>query len=373
MKTLVSRRKFITGALAFITAEMAAGCKMAEAVLIKSKSLISHFNSPLLLETPLAELGKSWITPNNIFFVLSRADIRPSQAERESWQIEIGGDTDRALKISLRDLRQKFELVEFSAYLQCAGNGRKFFKPEIEGLSWGYGAIGNARWSGVRLAEVLRAAGIKSTAKHVAFVGRDALPDRPDSYIKSIPLKKALDPRTILAITMNDEPLPDIHGGPARLLVPGWGGTYSVKWLTHIIALRKPWDGFWMNRAYRVNDKSFAEFSVNSVITAPSDGAACAAGPVEISGLAWTGEAEVVSVEVSADGGRSWQRAKLGDEQAKYAWRRWSLVWAAKPGDYTIMARAADNRGKIQPLTQDNWNPGGYGWNAVHAIRVSVT
>lgn len=354
----------------------------------KSPALIRVWGSPDLLETPLRELGRSWITPNDLFFVLNRArpDLSPGE---EDWEVTVGGEVDQPFRIPLRALGQPsaFEAVELTAYLQCAGAGRRFFRPPIDDVPWGPGAIGNARWRGVRLADLLRAARPRSTARHVALLGKDASPANPDSYIKSIPLEKALESHTLLAVGMNGAPLPFLHGGPVRALVPGWAGSYSVKWLTTVLLLERPWAGFWMGRAFRVplrrvtpgtrvhlaETRPFTEFAVNSLITEPPDGQLRRAGPLEIGGFAWCGESQVEGVEVSVDGGRSWETASLEFSEARYAWKRWSYRWSAAPGSYLIRARAADRSGNVQPLEQDNWNPGGYGWNTAPAVRLTVT
>lgn len=374
MSNLIPRRRFLANVFTFLGALLLSGQRTVAAALTKGSELIRHWGSPNILETPLAELGKSWLTPNRLFYVLSREALRFSPEVRKEWRVKIEGEISRPIRLSLAEIRRRFEWTEFPAYLQCAGNGRKFFRPPIEDVTWGYGAIGNARWGGIRLADILRQIGLRPDAKHTAFAGQDASPEHPDSYIKSIPLEKALNPHTILALTMNGEPLPEEHGGPVRLLVPGWAGTYSVKWLTHIIALKKPWDGFWMNQAYRVDGQAFTEFSLNSAITQPADGEVLTLDKIiSLEGVAWTGEAEVVGVEISLDGGKTWQEAELGRERAKYAWRKWSFVWRpTKAESYTLLAKARDSRGRVQPLVPKNWNPGGYGWNAAIPVRVKV-
>jgi DMSO/TMAO reductase YedYZ molybdopterin-dependent catalytic subunit len=343
--------------------------------------------SPNVLETPLGELGKSWLTPNGSFFVMSRV-VPHIPRRRENWPIKVTGLVRNERQILVSDLfnRSRFAWTEFPACIECAGNGRRFFHPKIEDVPWAHGAIGNALWGGVRLADVLNPVGVAPSARHVAFVGADSSPKRRDDFIKSIPLSKAMERHTLLALTMNGEPLPVEHGAPVRMIVPGWIGAYNIKWLTHMIVLREPWDGQWMNNAYTVptQQKSSAEdpphrdwkiltsFPVHSIITEPADGERRRRGVIKASGLAWAGETEVTQVEISIDGGATWHVAILGRERAKYAWRSWLFRFDAAPGVRTIIVRATDSAGTIQPLVQDNWNPGGYGWHVAHSVRIHV-
>jgi DMSO/TMAO reductase YedYZ molybdopterin-dependent catalytic subunit len=350
--------------------------------------LIRHLDSANLLETPLESLGKSWITPNHLFFVLNRSSVETSRFEPEQWSVKFDGLVENALNFKLKELLDpsRFEQIELTSYIQCCGNGRKFFKPPVDGVPWGHGAIGNAVWNGVRLADILKAVRLKPSVQHVMLAGKDAALDPQKPYIKSIPLQKALNPSTVLAFRMNGEDLPVIHGGPIRLIVPGWGGTYSVKWLDHVRATEKPWNGFWMDPAFRIpihplspgsslgsfESQPFQEFSVSSIITQPLDGQAVQRGIVPIQGFAWTGQSQIVIVDVSTDGGQTWRPAKFGLQRLEYAWTSWRFDWHASLGSHVVMARAKDSLGTTQPLAQDNWNPGGYGWHAVHSITVNV-
>jgi DMSO/TMAO reductase YedYZ molybdopterin-dependent catalytic subunit len=348
--------------------------------------LIEH-GSPGYLETPLHQLGKSWITPNRSFFVLSRALPSPL-SNPENWTITLWSVGGRKHTLRLADLRDRarFGWQEFPACIQCAGYGRRFFRPPIEEIPWGHGAVGNAIWGGVRLADVLQATGLVEDARHLAFVGVDSSPRQRDDFIRSIPVAKAMDRHTILALTMNGEPLPLAHGAPVRMIVPGWIGAYQMKWLTHIIARRERWDGHWMNKAYTVPRRPMApgdELSdtdwkpltalpVNSVITAPLAGARARHGAVEVRGFAWSGGGEIKANEVSIDLGETWQSAELSGPRGHYAWRHWACAVQAKRGTHTIMARATDRSGAMQPLRQNNWNPGGYGWHTAHSVSIDV-
>src|SRR5262249_55155960 len=196
-------------------------------------------------ETTAEALGNSWITPNSQFFELSRKIVKLSDEERSRWQIRIAGDVEHPLQHTVYDLlgSKDIRLIKFAAYLQCVGNGRRGFSPAAGNPPFGMGAIGNAFWTGVPLADLLARASVKPKARYVSFLEAGASWNNLKSYIKSIPLKKAMDVRTILALHMNDKLLPDEHGGPVRALVPGWGGTYSVKWLRDIVVSEEPWKG----------------------------------------------------------------------------------------------------------------------------------
>jgi DMSO/TMAO reductase YedYZ molybdopterin-dependent catalytic subunit len=385
----VPRREFLGTVAGLMSQALFPGRHWAEARFVKNPCLIKHWNSPNFLETPLQELGKSWITPNDLFFVLSHTPMTISAVEAGQWQMAVRGLAENPQQFPIRNILDpsQFQQSEFPAYLQCCGNGRRFFKPERNDLPWGHGAIGNAVWGGIRLAELLNAVRPRSNVKYITFVGKDGLLDQQKPYVKSIPIAKAMEPHTILATRMNGSALPVMHGGPVRLIVPGWGGTYSVKWLTDVIIEERPWTGFWMEQAYRVpirpmtpessvslsDTKPFTEFSVNSMITQPGDRDLVTTVPTQVQGFAWAGETEVESVKVSTDEGQTWYPATLQPRHIRYAWKQWGFAWHPKPGSYTLMARARDATGNLQPMRQDNWNPGGYGWNAVHSIQVNVT
>jgi DMSO/TMAO reductase YedYZ molybdopterin-dependent catalytic subunit len=226
---------------------------------------------------------------------------------------------------------------------------------------------------------VLRLARPRVTARHVVPDGNDAppTPQAPD-FIRSHPVWKARDPHTLLALEMNGRPVPHLHGGPVRLLVPGWIGSASLKWLTRLTLAETEWNGPFMQRSYRsprVDDPkqtySLQSLECKSVIVAPSDRAQLAAGTHAVAGYAWAGEGSVVAVDVSTDGGQSWTPAGLKGEEHRYAWRRWEQSWNAGPGQYTIMARASDSLGRYQPASRPP-DPQGYRWNVIHAVRVSV-
>lgn len=339
---------------------------------------------PQDLETAVRDLA-SWITPNARFFVRSHFGP-PSVESLKEWRLQVDGDVDRPLTLTLSDLK-RFQEVTVPAVVQCSGNGRAFFRPRVPGAQWEKGAVGNAKWTGVRLADVLQRAGLGAKAKHVQLLGADRplLPTVP-LFLRSIPIEKAMHRATLLAYEMNGEPLPLLHGAPLRLIVPGWAGDACVKWLTHLTVQEHEAEGFYMQTAYRMpvapvqpgatvrpsEMVPVTEMVVKSIITRPSEGAMLSGETVQVEGVAFTGEGEIVRVEISTDEGEHWHDADLVGERAPYAWRLWRYVWkGTKSGRHTLWSRATDSRGHTQPLTT-TWNPSGYLWNAVDAVRIGI-
>ena len=335
------------------------------------------------LESPV-EYFNTWLTPVPHFFVRNHMH-EPSELDAGEWRLTIGGEVERPLTLSYADLRktQSHSLVNT---LECAGNGRGLYRPQVPGIQWGKGAVGTARFSGPQLRDVLHRAGVKATGKHVMFRGLDEVPGKVPPFIRSIPIEKALDGDTIIATHMNGSPLTKHHGFPARVLVPGWVGSASCKWLTELRVLEAEFVGNFMNPGYRMPNQPvqpgqavkpedthpLTALTVKSVIAAPSDGANVNPGRVMVHGAAWAGEADITKVEISTDGGASWNPAALSHEQAHYAWRLWSYAWRAdKAGDHAIMSRATDNLGRTQP-TAAVWNPSGYLYNAIDQVKVHV-
>jgi sulfite oxidase len=372
----VSRRRFFRSLGAIAGVLSTRGADTAK------QDMIVRSVTPEDFETPLAAFT-SWITPTEHFFVRSHMS-RPT-VDLAAWRLSVTGEVSTPLTLTMDDLK-KLPAVELVSVLECAGNGRAFYKPGVAGMQWTGGGVGNARWRGVRLADVLKKAGMKSTAQHVLFNGADTpLGTMPD-FKRTVPVKKSLDPDTVLAFEMNGEPLPISHGFPLRLVVPGWAGDCSVKWVTDIQPLDKEFDGFWMKTAYRypvrpvtpgaavdpADLKPIEAIRPKSIIAGPADGAGVGNGPVRIHGTAWAGESPVARVDVSTDSGRTWRPATLGRDKARYAWRLWEINWTPPgPGSYVLMARATDAAGATQPLVEE-WNPSGYLWNVVQQVRVSV-
>jgi len=334
-------------------------------------------------EMPLEGFA-TWITPVDRFFV--RTHLYNPAVDTAAWRLEVRGLVGAPLTLDLAALKA-LPRVELAGVLECAGNGRSFYQPGIPGMQWKYGAVGNARWAGARLADVLKKAGVKTGAVEVLFDGADVPIGTMPDFRRSLPLAKALHPDTLLAYEMNGAPLTPSHGFPLRLVAPGWAGDSWVKWVTGIEVLDREYDGFFMKGAYRYPVRPVAPGTAldpaadmrpvtalrpKSVIASPVEGEALPSGPVTIRGAAWSGEHPVAKVEVSADSGRTWKPARLGAERAPYAWRLWESEWTP-PGaaSYVLMARATDARGETQPFVQD-WNPSGYLWNVVPQVRVEA-
>jgi DMSO/TMAO reductase YedYZ molybdopterin-dependent catalytic subunit len=335
------------------------------------------------LEMP-PEFANSWLTPVPHFFVRNHM-FEPSTVKAADWKLTVGGEVDKPLTLSLTDVAG-LEQHSVTNTLECAGNGRAFHNPKVPGIQWQHGAVGNARFAGPRLADVLQRAGIKSSGKHVMFRGLDEVPGKVPPFIRSIPIEKATNPDTLIATHMNGAPLTQHHGAPARTLVPGWIGAASCKWLTEIKVLDKEFEGNFMKPGYRYPNQPVAPgtpvnpddthplttLTVKSLIAGPTDGSKLRAGLIHVHGAAWAGEADITKVEISTDGGQIWNPAVLGKDNAHYSWRLWSYVWKpAKAADYTILSRATDSQGRVQPDTAA-WNPSGYLYNAIDRVNVHV-
>jgi sulfite oxidase len=335
------------------------------------------------LESPV-EYFNSWLTPVPHFFVRNHM-FEPSEIDADTWRLSVGGEVEKPLTLSLADL-SKMQAHSVVNTLECAGNGRGFQRPQVPGIQWGKGAVGTARFSGPRLLDVLQRAGVKPTGKHVMSRGGDDVPGKVPPFVRSIPIDKALDTDTLIATHMNGSPLTKHHGFPARVLVPGWIGAASCKWVAEIKVLDAEFVGNFMSPGYRLPNQPVkpgeavkpedthpvTSLNVKSVISGPSNGSTVKSGSVTVHGAAWAGEAQIVKVEVSTDGGASWNSAKLGRDQSRYAWRLWSYDWKpGKPGDCTIQSRATDSQGRTQPATAV-WNPSGYLYNAIDEVKIHV-
>lgn len=342
-------------------------------------------------ETPMEYFNEA-ITPNDAFFVRWHLSNIP-EVSADTWRLKIGGDAAEApYELTFDELR-KFEPVELVAVNQCSGNRRGLSSPHVPGVEWGYGAMGNARWKGARLKDILARAKLKKDALEIGLDGADAgaNPATPD-FVKSIPVWKALDENTLVAYEMNGAPLPHLNGFPVRLIVPGWTGTYWTKQLVSLQALSKPLGGFWMNPAYRIPIGKFplvdrfvsqetpgnpttpiTEIVVNSLITNLQDGQKVSAGrPVEVKGIAWDGGYGINLVEVSTDNGRTWRRAELGKDLGRFSFRQWSYGFTPQErGQVTVMAKATNSRGSTQTF-ELIFNPAGYHNNVVQKINLQV-
>lgn len=353
------------------------------------KPLIQRAYRPPNFETPLEDLAAPF-TPNDAFFVRYHLATIP-WVDTDSWRLTVGGESARRpLSLSLADFR-RFERVSLAAVNQCSGNRRGLFAPRVPGVQWQYGAMGNALWSGVRLRDVLNAACIAPGALEVVFQGADSavLPATP-RFVKSLPLERALDASTLIAFEMNGAPLPHWNGAPARLIVPGWTGTYWMKHLTEIHVVPKAFDGYWMKGAYRLPTGAFpgqrfvsqenpettpiTEILVNSLILTPRNGEQLRRGvPAQLTGKAWDNGDGIAAVEVSLDGGQHWRRAPLGRDLGRYAWREFHLpLDTRRPGPLKIAVRARSRSGAQQP-DKLTFNPAGYHDNIVQTVSVEVT
>lgn len=356
----------------------------------KASGLVVLGDKPLVAETP-AHLLADATTPTAVHYIRNNGQILEAPADPDGWRLVVDGEVSTPLTLTLGELRQRFETVSQDLVLECGGNGRSQFVPQARGNAWTTGGVGCARWTGVRLKDVLAAAGVKETATYTAHYGADPhLSGDPEKQALSrgVRLDKAMDAGTLLAFAMNDEPLHAVHGAPLRLLVPGWTGSASQKWLTRIQLRDREHDGQGMKgTSYRVpavplvpGSESKGEgfrilesMPVKSLITSPADGTRLAAGARELPlrGHAWAGDLEVREVWISIDFGQSWQAAELTAPANRFAWQHWSAT-ARLPsaGYYEVWARAVDANGASQPFTAPNWNPGGYGGNAYHRIAV---
>jgi hypothetical protein len=270
--------------------------------------------------------------------------------------------------------------------LECAGNGRAFFDPPVAGIQWQKGAVGTARWTGVRMADLLKRAGAKPTGRFVVMNGGDSPVGTVPDFVRQAPIDKAMHPDTIVAYEMNGQAIPPVHGFPLRAIIPGWEGAYSVKWLNVLRVSAAEADSFWVATAYRYPVRRIApgaaveakdtaplrSLAVKSLVTRPLDGATLPSGPIAVAGFAWAGEAGIARVDVSTDAGASWRPARLVGEGARYTWRRFELSFQPpRPESYLILSRATDTEGRTQPAIAQ-WNPSGYLWNQPDSIRIEV-
>lgn len=370
---------------------MAAALGLAAAAQVKGadepaiagkRPMILHNDRPEDLETPVKYFD-SYLTPVDAFFVRQHIP-RPGPIDPDSYRLTLNGMVSKPAQISLADLK-KLPQYTVPATLECTGNGRGFYSPKVPGIQWGRGAVGNAEWKGPRVSDVLKLAGVDPKAAFIEIDGADeGVMSTPD-FIRSMPMKKALHPATLLALSMNGE-TPAIHGFPVRLIVPGWDGTSWVKWVTRITAAAEEGKGFFMNPGYRYPKYALppgtparpAELEViegmpvKSTITAPEDQSKASTDTVSIRGFAWAGEEAIERVEISTDGGSKWHDAQLLSPKLNFAWRLFHLDWKpTEPGYYTILSRATDSAGRIQPFVPA-WNPSGYLWNGVDRVGVTV-
>lgn len=350
------------------------------------RPLIQMTARPPQLETPFAVFDENLLTPNDAFFVRYSMGTLPLDLDVERWRLAVGGHVARPLSLSLAELKA-MPGMDLVAVNQCSGNSRGFSSPRVGGGQLGHGAMGNAKWTGVPLAAVLERAGVRPGAVDVVFDGLDrpASP-RGQDFAKSLALDHALDGNVMLAWAMNDAPLPFLNGFPLRLVVPGWFGTYWVKHLERITLLDKPFDGHFMKKTYRMPANEcgcvapgtrpdetvpITRLRVRSFITNIEDGATVKAGRLLLRGFAFDAGDGIANVQVSADGGRKWQHARLAEPLGRYGFQGWRAVVPVAPGPAELMARAQTLKGEIQPL-EATWNPSGYARNVVERVKVTA-
>ncbi|MGE0736404.1 MAG: sulfite oxidase [Alphaproteobacteria bacterium] len=358
----------------------------------KDGRLVVLGERPLVAETPEHLLDDD-TTPTEKFYIRNNGQIPEASKDPDAWKFVVDGEVNKKLELSVGELKKKFQQVTYKLQLECGGNGRSAFVPDARGNQWTNGGMGNAEWTGVRLADVLKAAGLKPTAKYTAHSGADphlSGDATKQSLSRGVRLPKALDPHSLVVLAMNGKPLPLVHGGPVRLLIPGWAGSASHKWLTRIWIRDKEHDGPGMTgTSYRVpkvpmipgskadnaNMAILESMPVRAIVTSPANGAELAAGTrsVALRGAAWAGDKTVAAVHVSIDFGQTWQLAQLRAPRNRYDWQRWTAqVKLPSHGYYEIWCRATDSDGRMQPHAAPNWNPQGYGGNAMHRVAVLV-
>ena len=372
----VSRRSMFVGATAALLPRMLGAADQAD-----QSRMIIRSPKPEDLEMPLDGFTSDWITPIDRFFV--RCHTYTPTVKLGEWSLKIDGKVDRPITLTM-DALKAMPRLEIVAVLECAGNGRRFYEPRVAGTQWAFGSVGNGRWAGVRLRDVLQKAGIQSSAKEILFDGADVPLGKMPDFQRTITVAKALHPDTLLAYEMNGQPLPVEHGFPLRVIASGWASDSWVKWVQHIEVLDHEFEGFWMKSAYRHPPQPVVpgtavdaaamvpvtDLNVKSVIASPAGWAK--PGMVRVLGTAWSNGSPVSKVDVSVDGGQTWKAAKVGGQRTQYGWRPWRLDWKAGEGKYTLMARATNQAGQTQPL-QEQWNPSGYLWNVAQPVPITIS
>src|SRR6478735_9584065 len=351
----------------------------------KRSDVIVHEHEPFNVETGPAALAEGALTATDAFYVRGHGAV--PELDPDAWRLHVHGLVERELELSLATLREAFREREVTATLQCAGNRRAGLIAirDIPGEApWGPGATGTASWTGARLADVLALAQPSGEACHVGFQGADLSPEAkpPQRFGGSIPLEKATRPEVLLAWAMNGEPLTPVHGAPLRVVVPGYIGARSVKWLERVEVRSAPWPGYFQDVVYRLLPEDgtpgpglgmpLGIVALNADVLAPADGEIVPAGPVEVRGYAFAGgERHVARVDVSLDGGTTWRQASLLEDLGPWAWRQWRTTVDLAPGEHEIVVRAWDSSAATQPEDEAAlWNPKGYVNNARPRIRI---
>ena len=401
----VNRRRFLRSALLAGAGGMLAGplASLAEDTVMmpfangqrrlvafpQKKPLILLTSRPPQLETPFAIFNKGILTPNDEFFVRYHLAGIPTSIDSDTFRVEVKGHVNTPLSLSLHDLKKEFEQVELVAVIQCSGNGRGFFNPRVPGGQSGNGTMGNARWKGVRLSDILNKAGVGAGAQQVSFRGVDKpVLETTPAFGKALDIDHALDGEVMVAYEMNGAELPMLNGFPLRLIVPGCYGTYWVKHLHEITVLDEHFASFWMDTAYRVPDndcecqppgtpmgksRPIGRYDIRSFITSLADGDKITAGKsITVRGIAFDGGHGIDTVQFSSDGGQTWAEAKLGHDYGNYSFREWTHKFTPKAaGAYQLQCCAVSRTGETQPK-EARWNPSGYMRNVIETVNVNA-
>ena len=364
----ISRRSLIRSAAALALGRAA-----------RSADMITLSPGPKDVEMPVSGFVDE-ITPVGNFFVRCHTLIPAVNAAE--WKLELGGLVDKPISFTLAELKQ-FPHLDLVAVLECAGNGRSFFQPRVAGAQWQFGSVGCARWTGVRLRDVLAKAGVKPGVTQILMDGADVPMGTMPKFQRTIEISKALDPDTLLAWDMNGKPLTPDHGFPLRVIAPGWASDSWCKWLTKLEPMDHEFEGFWMKTAYRhpnhhvepgaaVDAKDMTpvtDLNVKSVIAIP--GAVVRPGRVAVIGMAWSNASPLTKVELSVDGGKTWASTRFTGKGTKYGFRKWTYDWRVSDGEHILISRATNAAGQTQPMEAE-WNPNGYLYNAAQPRRISV-
>ena len=351
-------------------------------------SMLLLTDRPPNLETPLKYFLLDY-TPNNVFFVRWHLAGLPTKIDKDTFRLRIGGNVEQQLALSINDLKTKFTPFTITALCQCAGNSRSFFDPRVPGGQWKNGAMGNAKWTGVKLSDILAMAKVKTGAKEVSFNGLDRPPmDSTPDFVKSLPFELSNNGEVMIAYEMNDEPLPLLNGYPLKLVVPGWYATYWVGMLSDINVLTDTFNGFWMKKAYLIpkeskngnespdslakNMQPINKMDVRSIFVSPEPENTIAVNKItNIQGVAFDGGDGIEKVEISVDNGKTWNAATLDKDLGKYSWRHWSYAFTpAQKGSYTFKVKATNNKGETQPEHQ--WNRSGYMRNEIETLTIKA-
>ena len=362
--------------------------------LMKAKEGLTILNDrPVNAETPPHMLDDD-VTPYERLFVRANGLVPQSALDQKAdgWTLTIDGEVDKPLTLTVDELQSRFENVTQRLWLECGGNGRAYFQPGASGNQWTVGAIGCPEWTGVRLKDVLTAAGVKPSAVYTGHYGNDVhLSGDTEKVVisRGVPIEKAMEPESMIAWSMNGEPIPALHGFPLRVVIPGYPGSASQKYLTRIWVRDQVHDGSKMTGySYRLPAYPVAPgtevpesdmeimtvMPVKSIVTFPRTGAQVATNqPTEVRGHAWSGKGDVAAVAVSIDFGQTWMDAQLEPAPNKYAWQRWrAKITLPEAGYYEVWARATDRDGAMQPPVVPGWNPRGYGNNMMHRIALTA-